>query len=138
MAKEEQDFFNQAPNDTEKARMTKDSILALYGTGPTTTPKFNGAFNQFGTATPNIPMQHGFGAQFGQNHNFLNASGAPMMNAGGFPQPIPQQGFASFPPPQATVAFGTQQFGQPASQPASNANNINQQFGNLNLGNVWQ
>jgi len=58
------------------------------------------------------------------------------MNASVFPPQIPQQGFASF-PPQATVPFGTQQFGQPASQP-SNANNINQQFGNLNLGNVWQ
>lgn len=137
MAKEEQDFFNQAPNDAEKARMTKDSILALYGTAPTSTPsigQFNG-FNQFGTAAPNaMPMQHGFGNQFGQNQNFIAASSAPMMNmnASGFPPQIQQQGFASF-PPQAT--FGTQQFGQPPSQAS---NNINQQFGNLNLGNVWQ
>ncbi len=149
LAKEEQDFFNQAPNDAEKARMTKDSILALYGTAPTSTPsigQFNGAFNQFGglglgaapppTSIPN--MQHGFANQFGQNHNFIAAASAPMMNmnASGFPpqQGFAQQGFASF-PPQAT--FGTQPFGQPSSQP-SNANNINKQFGNLNLGNVWQ
>lgn len=140
MAKEEQDFFNQAPNDAEKARMTKDSILALYGTAPTSTPsigQFNGVFNQFGAAAPSaMPMQHGFGNQFGQNHNFIAASSVPMMNmnASVFPPQIPQQSFASF-PPQAT--FGTQPFGQPSSQP-SNANNINQQFGNLNLGNVWQ
>lgn len=146
LAKEEQDFFNQAPNDAEKARMTKDSILALYGTAPTSTPsigQFNGAFNQFGTVAPSaMPMQHGFGNQFGQNHNFIAPTSAPMMNlnASGFPPQIPQQqgfvsqGFASF-PPQPT--FATQPFGQPASQP-TNANNINQQFGNLNLGNVWQ
>lgn len=139
LAKEEQDFFNQAPNDAEKARMTKDSILALYGTAPTSTSsigQFNGGFNQFGTAAPNTTMpMHGFASQFGQNHNFIAASAAPMMNmnASGFPPPIPQQGFASFPP----QAFGTQPFGQPPSQP-TNANNINQQFGNLNLGNVWQ
>lgn len=152
LAKEEQDFFNQAPNDAEKARMTKDSILALYATAPTTTPsigQFNGSvFNQFGSAAPPnaMPMQHGFGNQFGQNHNFIAAASGPMMNmnVGGFgpqQQMAPQQqgfvaqGFASFPPQAA--AFGAPPFGQPPSQP-SNANNISQQFGNLNLGNVWQ
>lgn len=123
--------------------MTKDSILALYGTAPTSTPsigQFNGgAFSQFGSvAATAMPMQqHAFGNQFGQNHNFIAAT-APMMNmtgiGGGFPPQIPQSNFASF-PPQAT--FGAQPFGQPSAQP-SNANNINQQFGNLNLGNVWQ
>ncbi|KAJ6647854.1 Stromal membrane-associated protein 1 [Pseudolycoriella hygida] len=137
LAKEEKDFFNQAPNDAEKARMTKDSILALYGTAPASVPsigQFNGGFNQFGAAL-SLPVQQSFGNQFGQNHNFITTSSAPMMNMNaGFPPQIQQQAFASF-PSQGT--FNPQLFGQPSSQP-SNVNNINQQFGNLNLGNVWQ
>lgn len=47
---------------------------------------------------------------------------------------------------QSTATTGVNSFGFPATMqqsafppnPTNNANNLNQQFGNLNLGNVWQ
>lgn len=64
---EEESFFNQpAPAPQEKNKMTKDSILALYGTQPSQ-PFGGGMFNQ------QIPAQ-----QFQQ----------PMSNVGPFNQPL--------------------------------------------------
>lgn len=59
---EEADFFNQTPADKEKAaKLTKDSILALYGSAPTI-PTINPLnnfqnFNGFGTAVPQSMTQ---------------------------------------------------------------------------------
>lgn len=171
LAKQEQDFFNQVPSENGKSKMTKDSILALYGTGPSTTnslPQFSGGggavFNQFGAAQTGFavpPQMVGFGApqqslgQFGgqiSNQNFIPSQQQQFagFNAtagiGGFPQmQQPQthqlQSFAQFPPNHnsAIAANFPTSFGSVAP-PATTANNtnINQQFGNLNLGNVWQ
>lgn len=190
LAKEEQDFFNQVvPNEKEKAKMTKDSILALYGTAPNAKASlghFNGTsfsgthvtpgFNQFGSPMPaySLPPQmhvtpggmggipyggNGTAAAVGLSMNpsaspnyvttapvvqtsSPNMFGAQMMSSG-FGQPLPthpQNTFATFPPPQmqapvAAAYSSPQAFVQPT--PASNGN-INPQFANLNLGNVWQ
>lgn len=172
LAKQEQDFFNQVPSESGKSKMTKDSILALYGTAPTITTNSaqfssGGAavFNQFGAthtgyAVP--PHMGGFGTphqsvgQFGQipNQNFIPAQqqqfGGFNAAAGisGFQQMQQQQthqlqSFAQFPPNHnsAIAANFPTSFGSVApTPPATTANNtnVNQQFGNLNLGNVWQ
>lgn len=175
LAKQEQDFFNQVPSESGKSKMTKDSILALYGAAPTTNPssaQFSGGgaavFNQFGAAQTGFavpPHMSGFGApqqslgQFGgigqiQNQNFIPSQQQQFggFNAaagiGGFQmQPQQQQihqlqSFAQFPPNHnsAIAANFPTSFGSIAPPPATTANNtnVNQQFGNLNLGNVWQ
>lgn len=180
LAKEEADFFNQVvPSDKERAKMTKDSILALYGTPSTQSPsigQFNG-FNQFPTAQPNFvtPLQMtsfgNVGGQFnvsavpastnqllghGPNQNYLQQqqhqvingqnNGATLFSAQpGFGANFQQQSFAQFPPNPtiANASFPVQ--GTPFNQaqqlppPSASVNaNLNQQFGNLNLGNVWQ
>lgn len=57
LAQEEDDFFNQKTIENgagEKGKLTKDSILALYGNAPSYTPpqvqQFNGNFQQFSGA----------------------------------------------------------------------------------------
>lgn len=57
LAKEENDFFNQKTGENgsgEKGKLTKDSILALYGNASSYTPpqvqQFNGNFHQFSSA----------------------------------------------------------------------------------------
>lgn len=175
LAKQEQDFFNQVPSENGKSKMTKDSILALYGTAPSTTPslaQFSGGgaavFNQFGATQTGfaVPPHMGVFAtsqqslgQFGgvgqvPNQNFIPSQQQQHFGGfnataggGGFPQMQPQQqthqlqSFAQFPPNQnsAIAANFPTSFGSVAP-PATTANNtnINQQFGNLNLGNVWQ
>lgn len=113
---EEADFFNQTPADKEKAaKLTKDSILALYGSAPTI-PTINPlnnfqSFNGFATATtvpPGMaPLGVGFPAQ--PNNTFMPVNAVP----GGFP--VPNQFLA-----QNTIV--TQQPTQPAfvPQPANN------------------
>lgn len=64
---EEESFFNQtAPPEKEKVKLTKDSILALYGSAPPVN-----TFNQFQNQPPQIPFQQGFQPQQG----FQNFSG---------------------------------------------------------------
>lgn len=180
LAKQEQDFFNQVlPNEKEKAKMTKDSILALYGTA-TTSPsigQFNGGgFNNFNNTgfvqQQQLPpvtaaaqqQQHFSNAHLlnhmGANHNLVMAIGALGYGQQSLPPPQQQQhqqqSFAQFPPMTVgggfPVAAGTaaaalqpQPFGmQPGAAAgggaaaAAGTTNMNQQFGNLNLGNVWQ
>lgn len=190
LAKQEQDFFNQVlPNEKEKAKMTKDSILALYGTAPTTPSigQFNGGgfnnFNNSGFATQqqqqsfnaipptSVQQQQQFSnvhllSQLGaspmsathppSNQNFMQSS-APFgsFGFGGGPPPPPQQqqvhqqqSFAQFPPMAVgggggggvnfSVAAQPQPFGMQPGGASATATNMNQQFGNLNLGNVWQ
>lgn len=139
--------------------MTKDSILALYATAPTIN-QFNANFNA--TAPPtshqfvpqmmpslnNMPNT-GFGngpIQFSTGHPTQYA-----MPANNFQIPLQQQpgGFQSF-QHQPTAGFPMQPFAQhpnpSTSLPPATTNNlngtnnanINQQFGNLSLGNVWQ
>lgn len=57
LAQEENDFFNQKTGENgsgEKGKLTKDSILALYGNASSYTPpqvqQFNGNFHQFSSA----------------------------------------------------------------------------------------
>lgn len=165
LAQQEHDFFNQVPNEKEKAKMTKDSILALYGQAP--------AAKQFMPGMPppmqsidatngslfGMPMQQyqqpaqptafgmpgGVGNPQGGLNNFaqfgMMAPGAvqtaPQMN---FQATIPNQsmGFSNVPStmnPTAMQAFNQANVNKTQT---SNVNNVNQQFGNLNLGNVWQ
>lgn len=55
---DEENFFNQtAPSTQEKSKMTRDSILALYGTAPSQQSTWFGAFGGQNTfSTPQIPM----------------------------------------------------------------------------------
>uniref|UniRef100_A0A1B0DA60 Uncharacterized protein n=1 Tax=Phlebotomus papatasi TaxID=29031 RepID=A0A1B0DA60_PHLPP len=147
--KEEADFFNQVPSEKEKAKMTKDSIMALYATAPT--PNFSN-FSQFPPPQSQFPpfggapQQGTFGvpagypaAPFGAPQNVP----PPSLNNGamfGFPttqtqmQPSAFAQFTPFQQPQTNATTGNLK-----AAPPPNANpNLNQQFGNLNLGNVWQ
>lgn len=170
LAQQEHDFFNQVPNEKEKAKMTKDSILALYGQAP--------AAKQFMPGMPpmqsvdtngslfGMPMQQfqqsaqptaAFGMPGGNAQGGLNnfaqfgmmgpgaVQSTPQMN---FQTAMPNQsmGFSNVPStmnPTAMHAFNqanvnkTNAFASGTTH-TSNVNNVNQQFGNLNLGNVWQ
>lgn len=180
LAQQEHDFFNQVPNEKEKAKMTKDSILALYGQAPAAKQFMPGmqtmqSVDANGSLFGNIgmPMQQyqqpsqpsAFGmpgvgnpqqgvaglnnfAQFGMMAPTAVQS-APQMNfqATHSINTMPNQpmGFSNVPSTlnPAMQAFNqanankTNAFGSGANH-ASNVNNVNQQFGNLNLGNVWQ
>lgn len=105
LAQQEHDFFNQVPNEKEKAKMTKDSILALYGTAPVT--------NQF--------MQGMSSMNINDNGSIL---GMPMQfRPPTQPQPQQQQHSAfGMPPPAANLQatslnsfaqFGMKQQAQP-------------------------
>lgn len=137
LAQEEQDFFNQIPTEKEKAKLTKDSILALYGQGPPM-----GQFNQTIQPASNqyVPQMMAANAM---NTTVSFGAGVPMQyqSAPGAPP------FGNMPTmQQSTTTAGVNAFGFPATMqqnafppnPANNANNLTQPFGNLNLGNVWQ
>lgn len=167
LAQQEHDFFNQIPNEKEKAKMTKDSILALYGAAPTIPQQTNQFMQgiQSMNATDNgslFGMQMPYQQQpppsqpaFGGLNNFAQFG---MMQSGGQPQMNFQQshtinsmtlpsttnqsmGFSNV--PQINPSLQSFQQGNAATKTnsfpnAPNVNNVNQQFGNLNLGNVWQ
>lgn len=166
LAQQEQDFFNQVPSDKDKAKMTKDSILALYGAAPTinrmpqqtTTNHFMAPGmpaqlnNDFANLSTQFQQQSPFPgqltnnannfAQFGmmqqaqQTMNFPQPINNTMGNQGigGFPNLVQQTNQSSFVQPNANVNLG---FSAIPTQ-TTNATSVNQQFGNLNLGNVWQ
>lgn len=118
LAKEEEDFFNQVPSEKDNTKMTKDSILALYGTAPLQQPsigQFNGGFNQFGSTPGGFPppqqMQMGgfnpqqfnagatmIGNVGVQNQNYLQQA-QPGASGLGFGQPMfgPTSGLGGFP-----------------------------------------
>lgn len=176
LAQEEQDFFNQIPTEKEKAKMTKDSIMALYAAAPAIN-QFNANFNAAPTST--VANNHQFVGQmmppqlnsmpanaFG-NGSIQFSTGHPTqygMQPQNFQMPLQQQqqqhqqhqqqphtigAFTSF-PQQSTGGFPMQPFAQhpnsSTSLPPATSNNfngtnnpnLNQQFGNLSLGNVWQ
>lgn len=182
LEKQEADFFSQVTGEKDQAKMTKDSIMALYGKAPAPTnlANFNNPTNPSAFTTnfnntqgfmqqPQQQMQQqqlqqqfnqqtpGFGAQnFGMNlmganqqspQNLMFRTGqTPQMMGGqlqGFnniqspqQQQSSQQSFAQF-PIQAFPTTQNSNFNKPG-QPAAGLGNINQQFGNINLGNVWQ
>lgn len=113
---EEESFFNQpAPSEKEKSKMTKDSILALYGQKP---PTIGSQFPQ-----PNGMFQSGFGQQpfpqanpaFAQAFtNFPNAFNAPPAA-----NPMPPafvSNFNQFPPPAGMSNTFSNQFSSAQSQ----------------------
>lgn len=118
---EEENFFKQtAPTEKEKAKLTKDSILALYSQTPSNT-----LANQF----TQQPMQSGsFGfPPYQPAPGFNNMSMQNGMSFNQF-QPMPNQfqQFGSQVPQQNATTFP--QFNQ-QSQP-----NLSQQFSGLSLG----
>lgn len=196
LAKEEADFFNQAPNKTNDAqgKLTKDKIMALYGSAPAVgmaNNHFNanmGGFGGFNSYQPNTfpagpavatnPYQMnngqtavagGFGAfqafPAAPNGTFMMpgapapqaamlfnngfqpavAAAQPQPSAFGaiqFPNPLQSQqqvgpGFVGMPgvtPNPAVAAFAS--FPPQATQPQPDK--LSNQFGNMNLRDVWQ
>lgn len=109
--KEEADFFNQTTADKEKsAKMTKDSILALYGSAPINPiNNFNQGFN--GVAATNFlansSMPTGIPQQYPtmMNNQFATTTTGQVVP----PQMIPQFGMAPQMPNQwATPVMGQQ------------------------------
>lgn len=173
LAKEEEDFFKQTaplPNDGGGiGKMSKDSILALYGSAPSGM-QFNS--NPMSSTFPQQSGNSGWGqqhqpqphhAQFMQPPNSATIYNAPVMTApaafshpqmmmgmqqstGGFAQFPSMQSFQQQPPIMSTNAFSGQSMNSgfpnqmnPQKPPTGTGNNnLNQQFGNLNIGNVWQ
>lgn len=174
LAQQEHDFFNQVPNEKEKAKLTKDSILALYGQAPTMPTA-----NQFMPGMQTMPTVDANGSLFGMPMQYRQqppafgmpgaAAAAPglnnfaqfgMMGAPAGAQPTPQMnfqashsinaipnhsmGFSNVPssmnptPMQAFNQGNLNKNNAFATGASSNVNNVNQQFGSLNLGNVWQ
>lgn len=191
LAKEEADFFNQAPSKAGDAqgKLTKDKIMALYGSAPAVgmaNNHFNanlGGFGGFNSYQPNTfpagpavapnPYQMNNGQPavaaaaggFGAFQAFPAANGTFMMPgapAAGNPQAMLfNNGFQ--PAAQPQPAFGAIQFPNPlqSQQPgfagmtgatpiptAAFANfppqaqpqpdKLSNQFGNMNLRDVWQ
>lgn len=160
LAQQEHDFFNQIPNEKEKAKLTKDSILALYGTAPSLPTN-----NQFMQGMPPLNVDNGslFGGvqmsyqsqqpAFGMPANPTSATGMNNFAQFGMMQQAPQMNFQPTPTinsmPNQTLGFSNVQL-NPSLQlnqanqtktntfPTTNVNNVNKQFGNLNVGNVWQ
>lgn len=119
LAQEEADFFNQSvPSDAEKAKLTKDSIMALYGSqAVTAAPIAAPGGTNTGAPTSNLslltglggPATGGFPGQFQNNNNHNNGG----IGAGGFP---------------------TQQSHQQVPHPMVANNGLNHHFGGLSLG----
>ncbi|XP_059607760.1 stromal membrane-associated protein 1 [Phlebotomus argentipes] len=138
--KEEADFFNQVPNEKEKAKMTKDSIMALYATAPAANfsnfsqfPPPQTQFPPFGAQAAPFAAPQGFGQpQFQQHPNNGGVFGFP-----GQPPPPPGAAFAQFAPFQTPQTTAGNLAGLKPPPQGTNPN-LSQQFGSLNLGNVWQ
>lgn len=180
LEKQEADFFSQVTGEKDQAKMTKDSIMALYAKAPAPTnlANFNntnssGFTTNFNNAQgfmqqPQHQMQQqqlqqqqpqfgaqNFNNQFGMNlmgqnqqspQNLMFKMGqTPQMMGGqlqGFNNIHPQQqqqqqSFAQF-PIQAFPTTQNSNFNKPPQQSPAGMGNLNQQFGNINLGNVWQ
>ncbi|XP_055629318.1 stromal membrane-associated protein 2 [Toxorhynchites rutilus septentrionalis] len=184
LAKEEADFFNQAPGKTNEGqgKLTKDKILALYGSAPV--PVANNSFNAniggFGSfnsyqppmypptasaTTAAYQMNNGqsaagaFGAfqAFPANGQFMGPvaasanSQAPALlyNNGAFQTPPqPQNAFGAIQFPNLLPNQQQQQFVAGATtitsfanfppQPQTQPEKLSNQFGNMNIRDVWQ
>lgn len=115
---EEESFFNQtAPTEKEKAKLTKDSILALYGNAPTVA--------NFNPAYPNQVPHAPYGGFPQQNfQNFSYQQNYPMQN--GIPQFPPQNAYPGQFPVQNVNQFGSTIPAQNIQVPAGQA--ITSQF----------
>ncbi|XP_019555196.1 stromal membrane-associated protein 1 [Aedes albopictus] len=142
LAKEEADFFNQAPSKGTDAqgKLTKDKIMALYGSAPTTmvNNNFGGAFGSFNSFQPNAyppapnvaanPYQMNNGQPsaapggFGAFQAFPTANGQFMVPAAAAAPTIPNPQssnlmyngpFQSAATAQSQSAFGAIQFPNP-------------------------
>lgn len=96
---EEESFFNQtAPTEKEKAKMTKDSILALYGSAPTIT-NFNPTYSN--QPAPHVPYTGGFpqqtyqGFNYPQNYQIQNGMQAQYPTQNVYPNQFPVQNAAN-------------------------------------------
>lgn len=143
LEKEEADFFNQTPTNKEtSAKLTKDSILALYGAGPaipTMNPvnSFNNFNNgtQFATPLNTFNSMPSVGAQIPfNNHQFgqpVQSQAWPQTTQWAAPTPM-------VPAPPQVAAFNFN-VAPSNNAPTGNPNDsITKHFGNLNLNNVWQ
>lgn len=89
LAKEEEDFFSQTTTlsiggEKDKAgKLTKDSILALYGATPSANPQSNLAGGQFSSN----PLGNGFNGNLSQNKPFPALLVNPNANSGGIGMP---------------------------------------------------
>lgn len=195
LAKEEADFFNQAPSKANDAqgKLTKDKIMALYGSAPAVgmaNNHFNtanlGGFGGFNSYQPNTfpagpavpaavpnpyqmnngqPAAGGFGAfqAFPAANGAFMMPGAPavaanpqamLFNNGFQPAGQPQFGAIQFPNPLQSQAGQPQPAGFPGGMVTSNPaaafasfppqptqpqpDKLSNQFGNMNLRDVWQ
>lgn len=116
LEQEEDDFFNQKTIENgaaDKGKMTKDSILALYGNAPSFTPPqaqpFNANFQQYSVG----PQDQFF--TYGQQ------PGAPLF------KPVPQQQQQQLTPQQQHFAPN----GQPMMFSNGNFGNFNANFGTM-------
>lgn len=195
LAKEEADFFNQAPSKGTDAqgKLTKDKIMALYGSAPTpmVNNNFGGAFGNFNSFQPNAyppapnvavnPYQMNNGqpaaaaSGFGAFQAFPATNGQFMIPAAAAANPQaanlmynngPFQAAAVAATAQPQPAFGAMQFPNPLLQgqqqvPATGGfvgmtgavpafanfppqtaqtqpDKLSNQFGNMNIRDVWQ
>lgn len=89
LAKEEEDFFSQTTSlgiggEKDKAgKLTKDSILALYGAAPSTNPQSNLVGGQFNSN----PLGNAFNGNLAQNKPFPALLVNPNANTGGMGMP---------------------------------------------------
>lgn len=148
--KEEADFFNQTPASKEAAaKLTKDSILALYASAPAIPAinpmAFNNGHQQHFSGIPAA------GGVFNSAPPSAAAFALPTTaGAQAFPnqQQFPLQGGATgwpttqwTPAPGVMMAPAAQAFNFPTNPVAAappQSDSIAKQFGNLNLNNVWQ
>lgn len=198
LAKEEADFFNQAPNKASElqGKLTKDKIMALYGSAPTPgvnnnfTGNMAAGFGNFNSYQPNtfppaanaVPVPNAYlmsngqpvtpavAAGFGAFQAFPAANGQFMVPAAGAANPqaaamLYNNGPYSQPSAQPPAAYGAIQFPNPLQQhnPQTAAagfagmagstgsafasfppqtqtqpDKLSNQFGNMNLRDVWQ
>ncbi|KAF7265180.1 hypothetical protein GWI33_021373 [Rhynchophorus ferrugineus] len=131
---EEENFFNQTmPAEKEKVKLDKDSILALYGNGPTMPTSFipfqntmqypasTGGFPAFG-AFPQQSSQQGFS----QNGMVPNQYVQPQT---GFQNWNKTPNVTGFTPASQNAQFLQSQFAQPAPAPAFQNGQLSSQFG---------
>lgn len=112
---EEESFFNQpAPTEKEKTKLTKDSILALYGNAPQQ-PVYNPTFQQsVGVSQSGFPQNYQFQTNFNQfpQPSFSAQNGMSQYPPGGQFSQFPQSQF----PPSMTFPSNPAQGNQFASQ----------------------
>lgn len=142
---EEENFFNQTlPAEKEKVKLDKDSILALYGSGPTIPNNFgqfqNPMQGSFQGGTNQVPFQGGTGGfpafgGFPQQPNQQNF----IQNGMSQNQYLPQTGFQNWNkaptyPPNQNTQFLPNQFASQSTTPFQNGQSQPQFGSSFNMG----